>query len=133
VRRASEGGSAATEYSASYDTQAEMRESASARGWLAARDSGRLEVRVVRAGNGAGVADALVSLDGKELRFTDAGGTARFERVAPGVHLVTLEERSLPALHGAVGSTRVFVTVERGVAPDPVLFEVTRPVKRREF
>jgi hypothetical protein len=75
----------------------------------------------------------LVLLDGRESRFTDASGIARFERVTPGVHLVSVEERSLPSLHQVVGAARAFVTVERGRETDPVTFEIARPAKRTRF
>lgn len=65
-------------------------------GWLATRDSGRVIVRVVRSGNGAGVRDVLVALDGKQLRFTDEESVARFEGVAPGVYVVASRSARSP-------------------------------------
>ena len=97
-------------------------------GWFAGRDTGRVTVRVVRSGNGSGVGDILISLDGRELRFTDADGVARFDRVPPGVHVVAIEERSLPANYEVV-----FVTVEPGRAPDPVSFAIARSERRVKF
>ena len=132
VRRLSEGTGTSYEYSAAYDASFQRYESPAA-GWLGARDSNSLEVRVVRAGDRTPVADALVSLDGRDLRFTDADGRARFTGVTPGVHVVSLEERSLPEHARALHETRVFVTVERGVSTPPVLFEVARPERRTRF
>jgi hypothetical protein len=132
VRRVSENGTTQYEYTAAYDVQAARYESAGG-GFLARRDSNRVVVHVLRAGNRSGVGDALVSLDGKELRFTDADGLATFDRVAPGVHVVAIEERSLPVPYRVSSSTRVFVTVERGRLPDPVEFEIARPAKRQVF
>lgn len=132
VRRLGDGATPVTEYSASYDAHIERYESPFS-GWLGVRDSGGVEVRVVRAGNRSAVPDALVLLDGKDLRFTDADGRARFTRVPPGVHVVTLEERSLPEHAQAVNATRVFVTVEHGAITAPVVFEVARPERRTRF
>jgi hypothetical protein len=118
------------EYGASYDVQFE-RFAALRRGGAA--DSGTVIVQVVRDGNRSGIPDVLVSLDGNELRFTDADGVARFDRVAPGIHLVAVEEGSLPAHHQVVGAARAFVQVERGLMPAPVAFPVARPERRRTF
>ena len=74
-----------------------------------------------------------VGLDDKELRFTDEQGYARFDRTEPGIHVVAVAERSLPEDLEVVQTGRVFVTVERGRLPDPVIFQVARPVKRKTF
>ena len=131
VRRRDEGGASSYETTASYDLSAQRYESL--RGARANRDEGLITVRVVRGGDRNGVADVLVLLDGKESRFTDASGVAHFERVNPGVHLVSVEERSLPALHQVTSSSRVFVTVERNQDTDPVTFEIARPIRRTKF
>jgi hypothetical protein len=52
-----------------------------------------------------------------EVRRRDA-----FERSTVGVHLVTMEEGSLPAAHQPVTPSRVFVIVERGVDPAHMRF-----------
>ena len=132
VRRQSENADPITEFTASYDAQVERYEGPGS-GWLGARDSGGVEVHVVRAGNRTAVPDVLVLLDGRDLRFTDADGRARFARVPPGVHVVTLEERSLPEHAEAVNGTRVFVTVEHGVITAPVVYEIARPERRTRF
>jgi hypothetical protein len=131
VRRQSETGTPVLEYSAAYDARFQRYEPAA--GWRAARDTAAVEVRVVRAGDRSPVADALVSLDGKDLRFTDSEGRARFAPVTPGVHVVAIEERSLPRHTRAVSETRVFITVERDVAAPPVQFEVARPERQTRF
>jgi hypothetical protein len=131
VRRRDEGGGQSYETTASYDLSAQRYESM--RGARSNRDEGLITVRVVRSGDRNGVSDVLVLLDGKESRFTDAAGVAHFERVNPGVHLVSVEERSLPALHQVTSSSRVFVTVERNRDTDPVIFEIARPVRRTKF
>jgi hypothetical protein len=132
ARRLDEGGSAQYEYTTSYDLQASRYESATG-GFLSRRDSSRVIVRVMRSGNHTGVEEALVSLDGRELRFTNADGIAYFDHVTPGVHVVSLEARSLPVPYQVTSSTRVFVTVERGRVPDPVSFEIARPARRQVF
>ena len=131
VRRLAENGVAAWEYGASYDLEAPRYEGGG--GWLGRRDSSRVTVRVQRTGNHAGLADVLVTMDGKDLRFTDADGVARFERVTPGIHVVAIEERTLPANHQVVSFSRVFVTVERGRIPDDVTFEIARPSRKSTF
>ena len=131
ARRVDRDGRAMMEYTTSYEAQRERYETLG--GWSATRDTGRVSVRVVRSGNGRGVADVVVSLDGRQLRFTDADGFARFERVPPGVHVVSVEEHSLPANHQVVTASRVFVTVERGRAPEPVGFTIARQERRTRF
>jgi hypothetical protein len=131
LRRDESGGARAYETSASYDLAAQRYEDL--RGPRSSRDEGLITVRVVRSGDRNGVPDVLVLLDGKESRFTDASGVAHFERVTPGVHLVSVEERSLPALHQVTSSSRVFVTIQRNQDTDPVIFEIARPVRRTKF
>lgn len=131
VRRIHEGGTTVWEYGASYDLQASRYENGG--GWLSRRDSSRVTVHVVRSGNHSGVEEVLVSLDGKDLRFTDADGVARFDHVTPGIHVVAVEERSLPANHQVVSLSRVFVTLERGRIPDEVTFEIARPTRKTVF
>jgi hypothetical protein len=131
VRRRDDGAASSYETIGSYDLAAQRYENL--RGPRSSRDEGLVTVRVVRGGEHAGEADVLVLLDGKESRFTDASGIARFERVSPGVHLVAVEERSLPAQHQVATASRVFVTVERGRDADLVTFEIGRPVRRTKF
>jgi hypothetical protein len=132
VRRLDDGGSSALEYTASYDLQAPRYERAG--GWLISRrDSSRIAVQVVRSGNRSGVPDVLISLDHRELRFTDAEGWAHFDHVGEGVHVLAIEERSLPAPYVPVSTTRVFVTLERGRIVEPVTFEIGRPERRQRF
>jgi len=131
VRRIDRDGQGMMEYTASYEAQRERYETLG--GWSASRDTGRVLVRVVRSGNGRGVPDVVVSLDGRQLRFTDADGFARFERVAPGVHVVAVEEHSLPDHHQVVTASRLFVTVERGRAPEPLGFTIARQERRTRF
>ena len=132
VRRFDDDGRPRLETSLSYDASIERYETPGG-GWFAGRDTGRVTVRVVRSGNGSGVADILISLDGKELRFTDADGVARFERVTPGVHVVALEERSLPDRHEVAYASRVFVTVEPGRVPEAVQFAIAPSQRRTTF
>jgi hypothetical protein len=132
VRRVDQDGRPLMEYSLAYDAMME-RYDTPGQGWFAGRDTGRVTVRVVRSGNGSGVGDILISLDGKELRFTDPDGVARFDRVPPGIHVVAIEERSLPANHEVVYASRVFVTVEPGRAPEPVSFAIARSERRSKF
>jgi hypothetical protein len=132
VRRFDQDGRPLLETRLEYETEV-ARYGTPGRGWFAGRDTGRVIVRVVRSGNGSGVPDILISLDGKELRFTDAEGAARFDGVTPGVHVVAIEERSLPANHEVVYATRVFVTVEPGRVPDPVSFAIARSERRVRF
>lgn len=132
LRHLSDSGTEMLEYTASYDLQAPRY--ATGGGWLSSRrDSSRLTVQVVRSGNRTGVQDVLVSLDGRELRFTDADGWAHFDHVAEGVHLLAIEERSVPSPYVAVSATRVFVTLERGRLPDPVRFEIGRQERHVTF
>jgi len=131
VRRLGENGVVTHELFASYDAEAARYDRADA--LLGGRDSNRVVVRVVRAGNRSGVPQALVSLDGRELRFTDEDGFAVFDAVPPGVHVVSVEEGSLPRNHGVVSASRVFVTIERGRRPDPVVFEIARPAIRKKL
>ncbi len=115
-----------------YEAQAE-RFLGSAAGWPAQRDSGRVTVRVVKREDGSGVPDALISLDGKELRFTDAEGLAWFDHVPRGVHVVAIEERSLPPDQRLIGVTRAFITIEDRVRIAPLVFTIARPEKRKSF
>ena len=119
-------------YDVSYDAEVARYETPGS-GWFAGRDTGRVVVHVVRTGNATGVSDVLISLDGKDLGFTDADGVVRFDRVAPGIHLVAVEERSLPSNVTVVYASRVFVTVEPGRVPDPVWFSVGRSERRTKF
>ncbi|MBI3539181.1 MAG: hypothetical protein HY076_02795 [Candidatus Eisenbacteria bacterium] len=96
-------------------------------------DTGLVRVRVTRGGNGSGLADILVTLDGREFRFTDPDGAVAFDRVAPGIHIVSIDETSLPTNDQVVGVARVFVTVEPGRVVAPVGFTVARPERRSEF
>jgi len=130
ARRISEGSESRMEYAAGYDLQFDRF--AGAPGSRAA-DSGTVMVRVLGTGNGDGIADVLVSLDGTELRFTDAHGVARFDRVPPGVHAVVVDEGSLPQHHRITGPTRAFVMVERGAPAPSAVFEVARPTRRSSF
>ncbi len=131
LRQYDESGAHALEATTAYDLETARYEHAG--DTFGRRREGLVEVHVVRSGNRSGVADALVSLDGKEFRFTDADGVARFERVAPGVHVVALEERSLPAGHEVVSAGRAFVTVELGRVAEPLRFEIARPARRTRF
>jgi len=131
VRRLGESGRSTYETTASYDLSAQRYEAL--RGARLNREEGLITVRVVHRGDQAGVADVLVMLDGKESRFTDASGVAHFERVAPGSHLVSVEERSLPAQQMLTAAGRVFVTVERGRDTDTIVFEIARPERRTKF
>ena len=131
LRRSDGGGTPDIEYSATYEAQLQRYEYPAR--WSAARDSGRVEVRVVQSDDRAGLADVMVSLDGTEVRFTDADGVARFGQIAPGVHVVAVEERSLPAHCEVIRGARVFVTVERGMATPVTTFEIARPVRRSSF
>jgi hypothetical protein len=131
VRRLTASGLDTYETTASYDLSAQRYEAL--RGVRLNREEGLITVRVVRRGDQAGVADVLVMLDGNESRFTDAAGVAHFERVAPGSHLVSVEERSLPAQQQLTAAGRVFVTVERGRDTDTIVFEIARPERRTKF
>ena len=132
VRRTDQDGRPVMAYDVSYDAEVARYETPGS-GWFAGRDTGRVVVHVVRTGNATGVSDVLISLDGKDLGFTDADGVVRFDRVAPGIHLVAVEERSLPANVTVVYASRVFVTVEPGRVPDPVWFSVGRSERRTKF
>jgi hypothetical protein len=131
VRSLDPSGAAAMEYDARYDAVAERFETPGP--WLASRDTARVTVRVLHNGNGTGAADVLVSLDGVTLRFTDADGVAQFEHVAPGIHTVAIEERSLPDNVMVSGSSRAFVTVEHGRVADPVTFTIGRAERVTHF
>ena len=131
VRRLEDGGARALEYGASYDLQTQLY--ARAPGSLISPNTGTLTVTVVRADSAGGVPDVLVSADGKELRFTDADGIARFTNLAPGSHAISVIETTLPALQRVVGAASAFVSIERGVAPAPLRFEIARPVRRVRF
>ena len=131
VRRYDESGTRSLEYTGSYDMQANMYSNPV--GVPTAQRTGTLTVTVARADSAGGVADALVSLDGKEFRFTDTEGVARFTNVTPGSHLISVVERSLPASQRVVGAATAFITIERGRTPEPVRFEIARPVRRVRF
>ena len=131
VRRLDQGGRPALESDVAYEARHERYGVPG--GWHARFDTARVTVRVTRSGNGSGVGDVLVSLDGGELRFTDADGVAWFDGVAPGIYVVGIEERSLPAGWQVITTSRVFVTVERGRITDVVEFRVARPERRTEF
>jgi len=131
VRRLAQSGLNTYETNASYDLSAERYEGLRTARFN--RDEGLITVRVVHRGDQTGVADVLVMLDGKESRFTDVSGVAHFERVSPGSHLVSVEERSLPAQQQLTATGRVYVTVERGRDTDPVVFEIARPERRTKF
>jgi hypothetical protein len=131
IRRLNEGGPISLEYSARYETFLQRYEEPTE--WLAARDTGVVTVLVGRSGNGSGMPDVLVSLDGQALRFSDPEGIARFDHVAPGIHTVAIEERSLESNSEVVGASRVFVTVERGRVTEPVRFTIGRMERRTKF
>ncbi len=131
VHRYDESGARSLEYTGSYDTQTNLY--ASPPGTPVAQRTGTLTVTVVRADSVSGVPDALVSLDGKEFRFTDGEGVARFINTDPGSHVVSVVERTLPASQRVVGSATAFITIERGRTPEPVRFEIARPVRRVRF
>ena len=97
------------------------------------RWTGTVRVLVARAEDGSGVPEALVSLDGRQLAFTAADGTLEFDRVEPGIHVVRIEERSLPRGMRVVQTTQVFVVVERGKPAEPVRIEVARAARKTEF
>jgi hypothetical protein len=130
VRRLDEGAGSSMEMTGSYDLAVERFMSTSSASRI---DTGLVRVHVGRAGNGAGLGDVLVSLDGREFRFTDADGMATFERVAPGVHVLSIDEASLPRNDQVVGIARVFVTVEQGRPVPPVSFTIARPERRQSF
>lgn len=132
VRRFSDGPTPSYEFGGSYQLETARYESP-AGSWFSRSDSGRVIVRVVRSGNRSGVPNVLVTLDDSELRFTDDDGFVVFERVEPGIHVVGIEERSLPEKYEVVHASRSFVTVERGRIPDPLQFEIARPVRRKSF
>jgi hypothetical protein len=96
------------------------------------RGAGDLVVRVEHS-DGTGVENVLVSLDGKDIRFTDSSGQALFESIPPGVHEMTLEERSLPEGWHVVGSVRQLFSVERDVAPQLPRFTIGRLEKVQKF
>jgi hypothetical protein len=131
MRRYDESGVRSLEYTGSYDTQASLYshpvDAAAVQGTTT------LTVTVARADSASGVPDALVSLDGKEFRFTDSEGVARFTNTTPGSHVVSVVERTLPAAQRVVGSATAFITIERGRTPEPVRFEIARPVRRVRF
>ena len=131
ARRYEENGLTSLEYTGGYDLQANLY--ANPASAPAAARTGVLVVTVTRADSTSGVPDVLVSLDGRDLRFTDADGIARFTDVPPGAHTVSLVETSLPAMYRPVGSASAFVTIERNVAPAPLRFEIARPIRRVRY
>src|SRR4029453_13538217 len=130
VRRLDSGAGPSLEAIAGYETSFQRRESPPL---LAARDSGRVIVRVLQSGDRAPMANALISLDGRDLRFTDDQGFVRFDGVAPGVHVVSIEERPLPQSYQVVDGGRVFFPVQRGVPTPAILFRVGRPERKTRF
>ena len=130
VRRFDEAGG--LEVTSGYDLQ-DRRFGTSDRDLRRDRWVGCVRVTVVRSADGAGIPDALVSLDGQRFAFTAEDGTAEFHDVEPGTHLVGLEERSLGFGQRATQTTRIFVAVERGKPVAPVRIEVARAERRAEF
>ena len=99
-----------------------------------ARRRGASDVVVrIEKNDGTGAEGVLVSLDNKDLRFTDANGEAVFENVAPGMHEMAVEERTLPESWHVNGPTRQLFSVERGVAPPLTRFKIARLEKRTKF
>ena len=131
ARRYEESGTRSFETTGSYDLQANRYSNPA--GPPSTRGTGTLVVTVARADSASGVPDALVSLDGKEFRFTDGEGVARFTATPPGSHVVSVVESSLPAYQRVVGAATAFVTIERGRTPEPVRFEIARPVRKVRF
>jgi hypothetical protein len=131
VRRLEEGGVASTEWSTEYEAQAQRFERFGAPASF--RDSSRIRVRVDYASNGVGLANVLVSIDGRDFRYTGADGEALFERVERGTHIVSIETASLPEGLTMVTSDRLIVTVERGTTANYIVFEVARPAIRKRF
>jgi hypothetical protein len=131
ARRYEESGVRTTEYAAGYDLQSDLYSNPAST--LADQRNGTLVVTVARSDSSSGVPDVLVSLDGKDFRFTDSEGVARFTDAAAGSHVLSIVERSLPANYKVVGSATVFITIERGRTPEPVRFEVGRPVRKVSF
>jgi hypothetical protein len=96
------------------------------------RGASDVVVRIER-NDGTGAEGVLVSLDNKDLRFTDANGEAVFENVAPGMHEMAVEERTLPESWHVTGPTRQLLSVERGIAPALTRFKIARLEKRTKF
>jgi hypothetical protein len=96
------------------------------------RGASDVVVRVER-NDGTGAEGVLVSLDNKDLRFTDANGEAVFESVTPGMHELSLEERTLPESWHITGPTRQMLSIERDVAPSITRFKIARLEKRSKF
>ncbi len=130
ARRYEEAGVRSYEYTGSYDLQSNLYSNPAT---PASQPEGTITVTVAGADSARGVPDVLGSLDGKEFRFTDGDGVARFMNTPPGSHVLSIVERSLPSAQRVVGSATVFVTVERGRAPEPIRFEIARPVRRVRF
>ncbi len=131
VRRLADAAAPAWEYETDYDLQGRRYlpgSDVAARSWTAS-----VRVLVTRASDGAAVPEVLVSLDGRRLAFTAADGTAEFERVEPGIHVVGIEERSLPRGLRAMQTTQILVTVEKGRPLEPVRIEVGRAGRKTEF
>jgi hypothetical protein len=132
VRRIADAGTPTWEYETDYDVQGRrylpVAGAASDSRW-----TGTVRVLVVQADDGSAIPEALVSLDGRRLAFTAADGSLEFERVEPGIHVVGIEERSLPRGLRAVQTTQILVTVERGKPIEPVRIEVERAARKTEF
>ena len=129
VRRNDAEGLSGYEMTTSYDF--ERARYAAAPG-TSRRGPADVTVRVLR-GDGTGVEGVLVTLDGKDLRFTDRAGEAVFESVTPGLHELFVEERTLPAAFRVLGPTRRLISIERGRAPEPARFEIGRAERRTKF
>jgi hypothetical protein len=132
AERASDAGFSSLQAAAEYTLEAPRYPAdpgapgSSAKGW-------RVEARVEQADSRSGVGNALVTLDGREYRFTDAEGRVTFEGVVPGPHELAVEEGSLPAGERAVAGAHLSFSVESSHAPEPLVFEVGRPELRKRF
>jgi hypothetical protein len=132
AERASDAGFSTVQASAEYSIEAPRYPGAGGPSGASAHGA-RVVAQVVQAADRSAVANVLVSLDGRDFRFTDADGRVSFEGVAPGPHELAVEEASLPGGELALAGARVALRVESGQAPDPVVFEVGRPELRKRF